>query len=167
VDAIPELKQARDLGQEAPEEYRETRKAAAQKSTASASSRRMKDAKRKKAIEMHAVTTIMDIYRADNFDVADVGLTKSWDITALRDGQEVHIEVKGSTGTRDAVDLTDGEVRHAEGDVPTILAVVDQIKVGDRLRCSGGRIRMWQDWVPDRGVLVPTAYRYPLPAISS
>lgn len=123
---------------------------------------RLTDARRKKAIEMHAVRTAMDLWGTD-FDVTDVGLKKSWDITAINGDREVHIEVKGSSGTRDAVDLTDGEVRHAEANTETVLVVVDQIEVGNGNKCSGGRVRIWRDWVPVRGVLVPTAYRYPLP----
>jgi Protein NO VEIN, C-terminal len=124
---------------------------------------RLTDAKRQTAVEMYAVGSVMDLWGQD-FEVEDVGLKESWDITATKGAREVHIEVKGSSGTRDAVDLTDGEVRHAEGNAETVLVVVDQIKVGSGNKCSGGRLRTWRHWVPDRSVLVSTTYRYPLPA---
>jgi hypothetical protein len=95
--------------------------------------------------------------------VADVGAFQAWDLTAIKDGAELHLEVKGSTMPRDAVDLTDGEVRHAEAHKGTVLVVVDSIQINAALECSGGRIRIWRDWVPDRSALVATAYRYFLP----
>ena len=162
VDTFPELRLARDLGRSAPEGKRP--EGSTTKHSADVVNKgRMRDAKRKKAIEMHAVTTVMAMWKKDGYKVEDVGLKRPWDITAIRRGEEVHIEVKGSSGTRDAVDLTDGEVRHAEDTPGTVLVVVDQIVVADGNRCSGGRVRVWSDWAPDRGVLVPTAYRYPLP----
>ncbi|MBG6098330.1 protein NO VEIN domain-containing protein [Nocardioides luteus] len=159
VEAIPELDKVRELaeGPHIP---------AASGSTATsrtASTGRLRDPIRKKAIETHAVKTVMNLWDDDGYEVEDVGLFNPWDITATKDGIEIHIEVKGSSVTRETVDLTDGEVRHAEGHSPTILVVVDQINVTSTNECSGGRVRIWEDWLPDRNQLIPTAYRYPLP----
>ena len=160
VEAIPELGKVRELADgPVPTAANDTEAGAPPK----AGTGRLRDAVRKKAIEMYAVEKIMKRWEDDGYMVEDVGLDVPWDITASKDGPEIHIEVKGSSLTRETVDLTDGEVRHAEGHSPTILVVVDQISVTSNNECSGGRVRVWEDWLPDRDQLIPTAYRYPLP----
>ncbi|MFB6855867.1 protein NO VEIN domain-containing protein [Streptomyces sp. NPDC056341] len=123
---------------------------------------RQHDARRRRAVERHAMDLVLDHYRSLGYEAEDVGDHSSWDVTVRKDGTETHIEVKGSTTRRDTIDLTEGEVRHAEG-VSTQLIVIDQIDLDDNLRCHGGRWRSWADWAPRRAELVATAYRYPLP----
>ncbi|MFD7710497.1 DUF3883 domain-containing protein [Streptomyces sp. NPDC059785] len=123
---------------------------------------RQRDAKRRRAVERYAMDLVLSHYRSLGYGVEDVGDHSPWDITARKNGTELHLEVKGSTITREAIDLTEGEVRHAEG-VPTCLIVIDQTELDDDLRCRGGRWRTWTDWTPGREELVATAYRYPLP----
>ncbi|WP_216587009.1 protein NO VEIN domain-containing protein [Streptomyces brasiliscabiei] len=123
---------------------------------------RQQDARRRRAVERYAMDQVLDHYRSMGYEVEDVGDRSPWDITARKNGTETHIEVKGSTTSREAIDLTEGEVRHAE-DVNTCLVVIDRITLDDDLRCHGGRRRTWADWTPAREDLVPTAYRYPLP----
>jgi hypothetical protein len=115
------------------------------------------------AVERYAVQIVRKRFEEEGYTVVDVGAFESWDLTARRRNHEVHIEVKGSTVERLAVDLTEGEVRHALANSGTVLAVVDCISMDERLSCSGGRLRTWTGWSPDRNVLTPTAYRYPLP----
>jgi hypothetical protein len=128
---------------------------------------RQSDVEVRRAIERHAVETVLALYSKVDYRVEDVGDFESWDITASRGAEEIHIEVKGSAGTREGVDLTDGEVRHAEYHQPTHLVVVDcidWIRTEAGIKCNGGRIRTWSNWAPARSTLIPTAYRYPLPA---
>ncbi|MFE7231179.1 protein NO VEIN domain-containing protein [Streptomyces sp. NPDC057596] len=123
---------------------------------------RQHDARRRQAVERYAMDLVLDHYRSLGYEVEDVGDRSPWDVTVRRDRTETHIEVKGSTTSREAIDLTEGEVRHAEG-VNTCLIVIDQIDLDDNLHCHGGRWRTWTDWTPRREELVATAYRYPLP----
>ncbi|MEW2467652.1 DUF3883 domain-containing protein [Streptomyces sp. NPDC046994] len=123
---------------------------------------RQRDTERRQAVERYAMDLVLGHYRSLGYDVEDVGDHSPWDITVRMEGTEAHIEVKGSSTTREAIDLTEGEVRHAEG-VATCLIVIDQIELDDDLRCRGGRWRTWMDWAPKRDALVATAYRYPLP----
>ncbi|MET8522951.1 DUF3883 domain-containing protein [Nocardioides sp. NPDC004968] len=160
VEVIPELDKVREL---AGGPTSTTEKPGAADTPPMAGTGRLRDPIRKKAIETYAVETVKTLWEARDYEVEDVGLFQPWDITATKDGTEIHIEVKGSSVTRETVDLTDGEVRHAEGHSPTILVVVDQINITSTNECSGGRVRTWEDWLPDRDQLVPTAYRYPLP----
>ncbi|WP_320784451.1 protein NO VEIN domain-containing protein [Streptomyces sp. CRN 30] len=168
VEELPELLELRQTAISEPDEG----EAAAPDPTEAPSSSprraastgfaRQRDARRRRAVERHAMDMVMSHYRGLGYDVEDVGDHSPWDITVCKDGVESHIEVKGSTLTRAAINLTDGEVRHAES-VPTRLIVIDQIELDSGLRCHGGRWRTWADWVPGREELVPTAYSYPLP----
>lgn len=116
----------------------------------------------RKKVERYAVDRVLATYKAQGWTVVDVGDTSPWDVTASKGATELHIEVKGSTTARSAIDLTEGEVRHAEGH-PTVLVVIDEVHVDPSGNASGGVWREWSDWAPDRDKLVPTAYRYPLP----
>ena len=89
---------------------------------------RIADAVLRVAIEKHAVDLVMTRYRQLGYTVTDVGATKSYDLLAVQDAEELHIEVKGSMGTAHDVELTINEVDHARAGIPTDLVVVDEIK---------------------------------------
>ncbi|MFC6085281.1 protein NO VEIN domain-containing protein [Sphaerisporangium aureirubrum] len=118
----------------------------------------------RKAIEEHAVRCSLDYY--PDYDINDVGTTESYDLLAVKGDEEIHIEVKGSTGTADTVELTSNEVAHART-TRTDLVVIDQIsweRLPDgAIRTYGGRRRRWTTWQPDEHDLRPTSYRYRLP----
>lgn len=167
VEVLPELAELRQIASSEPHEAVTPDGPGAPLASSSrrggtAAFGRQRDARRRKAVERHAMDLVLDRYRSLGYDVEDVGDHSSWDITVRKSGVETHIEVKGSTLTREAIDLTEGEVRHAE-DNPTRLVVIDRIELGDDLSCRGGRWRTWAHWAPGREELVPTAYRYPLP----
>ncbi|WP_410535472.1 protein NO VEIN domain-containing protein [Streptomyces sp. KL2] len=165
VEATPELTELRQTA--ASEPHEPDSPPVSDKPTPRNRSRsgygRQQNAARRRAIERYAVSLVMSHYSSLGYETEDVGDRQSWDVTARRDETELHIEVKGSTTEREAIDLTEGEVRHAE-DNATCLVVIDQIRMDSELRCSGGRWRIWEEWRPTRDVLVPTAYRYPLPS---
>ncbi|MEO3776140.1 DUF3883 domain-containing protein [Micromonospora sp. B11E3] len=74
----------------------------------------MTDQVLKVALEQHAVRTVMDHYRVvEGYEVEDVGNRESYDVRARRGTEELHIEVKGSSGLADKVELTSNEVTHA------------------------------------------------------
>ncbi|WP_050507982.1 MULTISPECIES: protein NO VEIN domain-containing protein [Streptomyces] len=164
VETLPELLELRQTAISEPYESEASSPvpASPRKPAQSSGYGRQHDAKRRRAVERYAMDLVLDHYRSLGYEVEDVGDRSPWDITVRRGASETHIEVKGSTTTREAIDLTEGEVRHAEG-TPTCLIVIDQIEIDDELRCRGGRWREWTDWVPLREELVATAYRYPLP----
>ncbi|MEU6592672.1 DUF3883 domain-containing protein [Streptomyces sp. NPDC046881] len=165
VEALPELRELRQTAVSEPHEPEvpDLSPASLPKQRSPTGYGRQKDVQRRRAVERYAMDLVLSHYRSHGYEVQDVGAHSPWDVTARKNGAEVHIEVKGSTVTREVIDLTEGEVRHAEG-IPTCLVVIDQIELGDDLRCHGGRWRSWSDWSPSRGELVATAYRYPLPA---
>ncbi|MEU6029668.1 DUF3883 domain-containing protein [Streptomyces tauricus] len=165
VDKLPELLELRQTAISEPYEPEEPdlTSSSSRKPTRSIGYGRQRDAKRRQAVERYAVDLVLGHYRSLGYEVEDVGDHSPWDVTVRRNGTESHVEVKGSTTTREAIDLTEGEVRHAEG-IATCLIVIDQIELEDNLRCHGGRWRTWTDWSPRREELVATAYRYPLPS---
>jgi hypothetical protein len=155
VDAIPELAAA----------FGDTLVEASSPKRA-ASSRRQSDVEVKIAIERHAVEWAMRHFSNQGFEVFDVGATHPYDILATRSASDdLHIEVKGSSSSVVAVDLTSGEVDHARNHEPLCLVVVDQIdwlRTDGKVVTSGGRVRLWRDWEIEDDNLTPTAYRYVL-----
>jgi len=126
------------------------------------------DQELKRAIERHAVRTVMDHYRlVEGYEVKDVGDQESYDIRASRGTEKLHIEVKGSSGLADKVNLTRNEVDHAHGN-GTHLVIVDQIRwrrlPGGGIETSGGRARRWIAWTPAEEHLTPTQFWYHPPA---
>lgn len=148
-----------ELAVAAPEEdHARTSDTASTESTVA----RSQDPAHRRAVERYAVRVVTEHFGNAEWSVADVGDRQSWDLTLTKAGTELHVEVKGSTTPRAGVDLTDGEVRHAERH-DTVLAVVDEIVIDAGYVCSAGRLRIWSSWIPHRGDLVATSYRYVLP----
>lgn len=130
--------------------------------------RRKVDPKFKKAVERHAVDWTLEYFDSSGFEAIDVGDTESFDVLALTDeGEELQIEVKGSSTEAIAVTLTDGEVKHWGHDYERVLVVDDRIQVrslaGSKFETSGGRHRVWREWEIDDDALQPTEFRYTLP----
>lgn len=127
---------------------------------------RLDDAILRAAIEKHAVDRAMAHYRKQGYDVTDVGSIESYDICAITGIDELHVEVKGSTGRADVVELTTNEVSHARR-LTTDLVVVDEIRwerlPDGTIRTSGGRFRHWASWQPADADMKPTRHQYRLP----
>lgn len=127
----------------------------------------LSDAEKRGAIERHAVAKAIAHYREEGAtEIEELG--KPYDLRVVIDEVERHVEVKGSIGDGvTAVQLTQGEVDHAERYQPTDLFVVDGIVAAraqdGSIETSGGQVRLWSDWRPDRGALKPTHLRYTLP----
>jgi hypothetical protein len=118
----------------------------------------------KRALERHAVKRAAALY--NGYNVQDVGDKLSYDLHVVTGSEEVHVEVKGSSGTADTVELTKNEVYHAHGST-THLVVVDQIKwsrlPSGEIATRGGRVRRWTSWAPQKEHLEAIRYRYRLP----
>jgi Domain of unknown function (DUF3883) len=163
VAAIPELDEVRQLAVGSPGVGTDSTKPSKSVSKSSSGYGRQQDSRRRLAVEQYSVRLVIEHLESHGYSVSDVGTKKPWDITAILGSLELQVEVKGSTTDRSAVDITEGEVRHAEDHQRTLLVVIDKIKMDDQLKCSGGRWRHWVDWLPVREELIATAYRHPLP----
>lgn len=127
----------------------------------------LSDVKLKRVVERHAVAMARKVYETQGYECRDVGTTHSYDLHLTKGSEEVHVEVKGSTGTAETVELTSNEVSHSEVDFwETQLVVVDQIACinnSGEWAASGGRLRRWLDWHAAEDRLKATRYRYQLP----
>jgi hypothetical protein len=131
---------------------------------------RIQDPELRSAIENHAVDVAIEHY--EELGGTDfVKLGKPYDVRLSLDGDERHVEVKGSSMRIDTVDLTINEVAHAEAFQPTDLVVVDNIEwereADGGVSTYGGRLRKWSDWEPDDGDLAPRRFAYSLPSAES
>ncbi|MEV4544542.1 protein NO VEIN domain-containing protein [Micromonospora echinaurantiaca] len=135
---------------------------AVQKAEARSGSGYIADPVLRQALERHAVDRAAALY--EGYEIEQIG--KPYDLLAVKGTEELHIEVKGSSGTADTVELTKNEVRHAY-DAETHLVVVDQIRwsrlPNGEIFTDGGRVRRWTTWTPHDEDLEVTRYRYRLP----
>lgn len=126
------------------------------------------DAAVRTALERHSVAVARTHYEsAGATEIEEFG--KPYDLRVLLDGMERHVEVKGSMGIGlESVQLTQGEVDHANRHQPTDLFVVEQIEVSraedGEVTTGGGVTRLWRDWLPAANALRPTHLRYTLPS---
>jgi hypothetical protein len=120
-----------------------------------------------RAVERHAMAVATAWYQGLGYAVEDVSSRRAWDLEAAKHGELRRVEVKGSRAARDAVDLTINEVTNAHSWSSTDLIVVDQIRldVGANgvITSYGGRVRCWQNWVPDDHSWLPVVVSHLLP----
>lgn len=127
----------------------------------------MTDALKRVALEKHAVAVAIEHYQREGAShIEERG--KPFDLLVTLNGVERHVEVKGSIGIGiEHVQLTQGEVDHANYHQPTDLFVVDGILASygpdGGVATSGGDVRIWSNWVPKDRSLRPTHLRYTLP----
>ena len=127
----------------------------------------LSDVKLKRAVERHAVRLAQKLCETEGYACQDVGATRSYDLHLTKGPEEVHVEVKGSIGIADTIELTSNEVSHSEvASWESQLIVVDQIAWtidSGVITTSGGRLRRWRGWRATRDRLKVTRYRYQLP----
>lgn len=127
---------------------------------------RIQDPVLRAAVEAHAVDRAIDYFAARG-GTDFVKLGKPYDVQFQLDGQEHHIEVKGSSLQIETIELTRNEVSHARQFQPAHLVVVDDIdwkRNGEgRVMTTGGRLRVWSLWTPDDRDLIASKYAYQLP----
>ncbi|OAI39296.1 hypothetical protein AYO39_00430 [Actinobacteria bacterium SCGC AG-212-D09] len=121
----------------------------------------------RKAIEDRAMKVVASAYSALGYAIDDVSDNSPWDLTATHpDGDEAHIEVKGTTGSGAAVVVTAGERRHAEEYAHPVLTIVTDIQLakGPSPRATKGKLGVHLDpWNTDDGFWAETVWRYEPP----
>lgn len=106
-------------------------------------------------------------YTARGWDVERVHLQYlGYDLKCVRDGAELHVEVKGSTVGASQVELTANEVAHAREYDGAVLAVVDEIRIvteqDDEPRGVEGELTLYEPWKLVHSSLTPTRFIYRL-----
>jgi hypothetical protein len=66
----------------------------------------LSDVELKRAVEQHAVRLARELYEEEEYTCRDVGSTCSYDLLLHKGPDEIHVEVKGSTGSAESVELT-------------------------------------------------------------
>lgn len=116
----------------------------------------------KVAIEAHAMNAARVHYEAIGV-VTNKSRTESYDYVVLIDGEEWHVEVKGTSGDIGQVLLTPNEVDHAR-DYPCValfvLSNIEVVRDDDGVRMGGGRPTILHPWELDASRLTPVGYRY-------
>ena len=121
----------------------------------------------RKAVERHAQSMAEDHFLKLKYEVTDVSLTQPYDLHCTRGAQELHVEVKGTTGEGETVFLTRNEVQHARENAGQVaLYVVSRIvldRSGETPIASGGEVAIFHPWEIDQGTLAPLQFEYGLP----
>lgn len=125
------------------------------------------DAAYRRAVELHAMRLAIEHYE-DGWDVEDTSAGHPYDLVISRADYSRYVEVKGTAGTGDQINLTANEVDHAHrhpGDV--VLFIVHSIEV-DRSnvsapKASGGTPRIIDPFDVDAGPLRATSYTWAVP----
>lgn len=122
----------------------------------------------RKAIELRAVYIAKHYYSMAGFQVEDTGDFESFDLRCMKDGNEVRVEVKGTTGQGKSIQLTTNEVKHAQSRLTRVdLFIVSSIEViGSPAgpQALGGIARRIEAWIPADEHLQPATYTYMVPS---
>lgn len=118
----------------------------------------------RRVIEDHAMGLAVAHYSKD-WAVTDVHANHSYDLECQRGDEVLHVEVKGTTSSGEAVIVTANEVDHARDHHPhTELFVVSQVVVqhatGPTPTAHGGVTRIYPAWGTLESQLRPIAFRY-------
>jgi hypothetical protein len=118
----------------------------------------------RRAVELRAMHLAERHYRKRWARVSDVSAHAPFDLLC-RSGEDVlYVEVKGTTGTGDSVQLTANEVEHARATYPHVaLFVVSGVELDEddegRPVARGGAAEIYEPWDIREHKLKPIAYR--------
>jgi Domain of unknown function (DUF3883)/EVE domain len=121
----------------------------------------------RRAIELYAMQKATAFYEEQGWIVSDVSLTHSYDLLCTSiTGEELHIEVKGTTSDGTKIFLTANEVIHAQNHYPRVaLFILSNIQVDPKSidKPQSGEIQRLEPWKVDDGTLSALAFSYTLP----
>jgi hypothetical protein len=114
------------------------------------------------AVEAHAMTVAHQWLATNGYtNIRDVHRTHSCDYLATKNGEEVHVEVKGTTSAFGSILLTANEVElHRLKHPHNALIVVHDIDLQPlRTKALGGNIKALEGWQVDRCALRPLSFQ--------
>ena len=121
----------------------------------------------RRAIEQYAMQKAKAFYEERGWKVFDVSTTHSYDLLCKGDdGEELHVEVKGTISDGTQILLTANEVRHARDHYPKVaLFILSRIQVDPTSieNPQGGEIQILEPWKVDELALSPLAFAYNFP----
>lgn len=121
-------------------------------------------AEERRIVELHSVRMAIDHLAAQGWVVKDFGAKESFDLLGTKDGDMLHVEVKGTTSEGAQVVLTRAEVEQQRKVAPAnALIVVHSIRL-DRsttpATAAGGVLRLVSPWTIEDGDLTAVSYFY-------
>jgi len=134
---------------------------ASKKSTNTKQGRQLSE-KVRKLIEVTAEDRAEEYYVSLGWSVERVGAMRlGYDLRCKKDQQELHIEVKGTTGKGQEVILTPNEVKHCKEYDAMALVIVSRIIVAeDETISDRGDLQILDPWLIDETHLTPSEYSY-------
>ncbi|WP_457062560.1 MrcB family domain-containing protein [Mycobacteroides abscessus] len=120
----------------------------------------------RRVIEKRAVTVTREHFEsaALGYITKDVGDKESYDILAIKGGDTIKVEVKGTTSNGTEIVLTRNEVNlHKDNHPANALAIVRHIELhrqDDGPTATGGELHLVMPWKVNDARLEPIAYRY-------
>lgn len=125
---------------------------------------RTADAAFRRAVELRAMSLAVKHFQTTGWSVEDTSADHPYDLRCTRNHQDRHVEVKGTTGAGQQINLTAGEVRHHRQDpLRAVLFVAHSIVVtydSNGPHADGGRVNLIAPWDVDEGQLEPTAFTW-------
>lgn len=122
------------------------------------------DAERRGVIELYAMQKAKAFYEEKGWSVSDVSSTHPYDLLCCSaTGQELHVEVKGTTSEGTQIFLTANEVKHAQAVYPhAALFILSHIDIDPTIPDlpQGGKIHCFDPWDIREGTLSPLAFAY-------
>jgi hypothetical protein len=120
----------------------------------------------RRAVERYAMGRAMAHYATLGWQITDVSATQPYDLFCLRQrGEELHVEVKGTTSDGSQIVLTRNETTHAKKQYPRVaLFILANIQVETQdaapYEVSGGQAIIHEPWRISDGNLTPLTYLY-------
>jgi len=118
----------------------------------------------RRAVELHAQAMAEDYFLGLGYEVDDVSPDHPYDLHCTDAVEELHVEVKGTTGEGGSVFLTRNEVEHArQNRERMVLVIVHHIELDSRETTPvafGGDMRVIRPWDVDQGSLSPVQYQH-------
>ena len=125
---------------------------------------RQTDQEVKAATEKRATDAARKHYSARGYAIEDTHANKPYDLKVSKGPDVRHVEIKGTQGRGESVEVTSGEVNAARaGPEPTDLFILHSISVTRSygvLNVCGGKVRLLRDWGPEKRHLRPTRFAY-------
>lgn len=123
----------------------------------------------RRVIEQYAVAWARNHYLSNGYCVTELG--KPYDLFCERDGESLHVEVKGSRSMLSSVILTVNEVKDARdsswrSDLFIVEGICIDVSNEAKPLASAGNARVLRNWNPKDADLSPNRFSYDLPDLS-
>lgn len=118
----------------------------------------------RRLVEQHAMAKARELLESEGFELRDVSRNHSYDFIAMKNQEEIIVEVKGTTSSLGAIVLTANEVYahkvHHPHNMLIIVHSIDLKRSPLDLAAYGGELLKIQPWLPIEKNLKALSYQY-------